>query len=412
MTDDLAPSLLLDAAVIDDPYPFYRRLHAHAPVWQVPGTEVFIVSSFAAVAEATGRVEDFSSNMQCLLYRDSDGVPQRLSFGDAGIQTLATADPPLHALHRNTVFPDLVAKRMAALEPDIAQVAHQCVQRAVEQRKIEFMASVGNVVPITMISRLIGFHDADPDRLLRAAFDSTAMLGSTLTLDDLHHLIAVSDDIGTWIAEQLTSAAVAPGDDILGSVARGLASGALGVQEGRVILHTLLSAGGESTTSLLGNAARILAEQPDLQHHLRDRPELVDAFVEEALRLESPFRYLMRSVPTTTSLAGVDIPVGATVLLFWGAANRDAAEYDHADQVDLERRIARHHVAFGRGIHHCVGAPLARLEARVVLTTLLEHTSDITLDSDRPPRWVNSLLVRRQEHLHIRLEPRPRSAHG
>lgn len=407
MTDDLAPSLLLHPAVIDDPYPFYRRLHARAPVWRVPGTEVFVVSSFAAVAEATGRVEDFSSNMQCLLYRDGDGVPQRLSFGDAGIQTLATADPPMHALHRNTVFPELVAKRMAALEPDIADAAHTCVQRAVEQRNIEFMTAIGNVVPITMISRLIGFRDADPNRLLRAAFDSTAMLASTLTLDDLHHLIAVSDDIGTWIAEQLTTAAAAPGDDILGSVARGLASGALGVHEGRVILHTLLSAGGESTTSLLGNAVRILAEQPDLQRRLRDHPHLVDAFVEEALRLESPFRYLMRSVPAATSLAGVDIPAGATMLLFWGAANRDAAEYDHADDIDLERRIARHRVAFGRGIHHCVGAPLARLEARVVLTTLLEHTSNITLDSDRPPRWVNSLLVRRHEHLHLRLGPRP-----
>jgi cytochrome P450 len=147
-----------------------------------------------------------------------------------------------------------------------------------------------------------------------------------------------------------------------------------------VVLHTLLSAGGESTTSLLGNAVRILAEQPDLQEHLRRDPEQVSKFVEEALRLESPFRYLMRYVPETTTLGGVEIPSGATVLLLWGAANRDAAEFERPDEVDLERRAPRHHVSFGRGIHYCVGAPLARVEARIVLTALLERTKTITLD--------------------------------
>ena len=167
-----------------------------------------------------------------------------------------------------------------------------------------------------------------------------------------------------------------------------------------------LSAGGESTTSLLGSAVRILAEQPELQERLRKRPALIPAFVEEALRLESPFRYLMRSVASDTSLAGEDIPAGATVLLFWGAANRDPTEHDNPDDVDLDRRVLRHHVAFGRGIHHCVGAPLARVEARTVLTVLLERTASFSLDESRPPQWVNSLMVRRHERLPLRLTAR------
>ena len=126
--------------------------------------------------------------------------------------------------------------------------------------------------------------------------------------------------------------------------------------------------------------------------------------MEEALRLESPFRYLMRSVPADTSLAGEEIPAGATVLLFWGAANRDPAEYDHPDDVDLDRRVLRHHVAFGRGIHHCVGAPLARLEAQVVLRVLLACTSNIALDPEQSPRWVDSLLIRRYDRLPVRLD--------
>jgi cytochrome P450 len=404
MVQEIPGTLLLDPRVIENPYPFYRTLHDHAPVWRVPGTKVFVVSSFALVAEAAGRVEDFSSNMLCLLYRDEGGLPSRLTYGDTAIQTLATADPPVHTVHKRTVFPEFVAKRMALLEPEIANVAIACVERALEDRTTDFMATVGNIVPITMISRLIGFRNSDLDRLLQAAFDSTALLGATLSRERLIELVTRSSDLGLWIGEQLMIAMNAPGEDILGSIADGVKTGALDPRAGVIILHTLLSAGGESTTSLLGNGVRILADHQDLQAHLREHPELIPAFAEEVLRLESPFRYHMRSVPKDTMLGGVGIPADSTVLLFWGAANRDPAEFESPAELVLERR--RRQVAFGRGIHTCVGAPLARLEARIVLTALLEHTSSITLDPGRPPKWVDSLEVRRYERMPVHLVPR------
>jgi cytochrome P450 len=264
------------------------------------------------------------------------------------------------------------------------------------------MSEIGNVVPITMISRLIGFHDGNTDQLLRAAFDSTAMLGSTLTLDELMQLIGRVDEIQTWIADQLANAMREPNDDLLGAVARGVQSDVFGEFEANGILHTLLSAGGESTTSLLGNAVRMLAEHSDLQQYLRENLEQVPAFVEEALRLEPPFRYHMRSVHKDTTIGGVEIPGGSTVLLLWGSANRDDAEFERPDEIDLERPMPRH-LSFGRGIHHCVGAPLARVEARNVLTVLLDRTSSITLDPHHAPRWVNSLMVRRHEQLPVQL---------
>jgi cytochrome P450 family 144 len=407
MTHEISGTLLLDPKVIDDPYPFYRQLHAQAPVWEIPGTGLFTVATFRLVAEAAGRVEDFSSNLRCLLYRDTAGAPCRLSFGDAGAQALATADPPAHALHRSTVFPELVAKRMATLEPDIADLASVCVTRALDSgTPVDFMTAIGNVVPITMTSRLIGFHDADIDQLLSAAFDSTAMLGSALSYDELMELINRTGEIQTWLAGQVATAKQEPGDDILGAVVRGVNGGVFGDLEAASILHILLSAGGESTTSLLGNAVRLLAEDQDLQEHLRRGPEQIPRFVEEALRLESPFRYQMRHVPKGATLGGVDIPADATVLLLFGAANRDAAEFERPDEVDLHRRVPRLHMAFGRGIHHCVGAPLARIEARTVLTVLLERTVSITLDPEHPPRWAKSLMVRRHEQLPVRLVAR------
>jgi cytochrome P450 family 144 len=395
--------MMLDPKVIDDPYAFYRRLQTETPVWTVPGTEVCIVSSFALVAEATGRVDDFSSSMHHLLYRGDDGLPARLAFGE-GTQVLAVADPPVHTVHRKVVFPELMSRRMAGLEAEVAEVAERCIDLAVNDRSVDFMATVGNVVPITLITQLIGFRDSDLGSLLRAAFDSTALVGARLTLDELNALVARSAETYAWINEQLTSYGDESDGEILGTIARGIQDGALNEEDGVIILQNLLGAGGESTTSLLGNSVRLLAERQELQQQLRATPELVPTFIEEALRLESPFRFLMRYTPHDTALGGADIPAESTVLLFWGAANRDAEQFIEPDEVRLDRPAPRHHLAFGRGIHHCVGAPLARLEARVVLTTLLERTTTFKLDGNRMPRWFDSLQVRRHEYLPIDFE--------
>jgi cytochrome P450 family 144 len=268
------------------------------------------------------------------------------------------------------------------------------------------MTAIGNVVPIAVTSSLIGFRDADLDKLLSAAFDSTAMVGSALSFDELMELITRIGEIQDWLATEVAEAKRAPGDDVIGAVARAVNNGVFGDFEATSILHILLGAAGESTTSLLGNAVRLLAERADLQEHLRQNPGEIPRFVEEVLRLESPFRYQMRSVSRDTELGGVAIPADATVLLLFAAANRDAAGFERPDEIDLGRELPRQHLAFGRGIHYCVGAPLARVEARTVLSVLLDRTSGITLDPEDPPRWVDSLIVRRHERLPVRLAAR------
>jgi cytochrome P450 family 144 len=401
----LTASLLLDPAVLQDPYDFYATLREEAPVWRVPGTDVVVISTFALLSEAVTRTEDFSSTMTCLLYRDSEGLPARLSFGDAATPTLAAADPPVHTTHRRAVFPELVARRMRTLEDDIRALSASTVATALRENNFDFMATIGNVVPITVVAKLIGFRDIEPMQLLEAAFDSTTMVGGTMSLDELNALVTRTGIIQAWITDQVMNVSDADDDGILLAVRRALDAGILQMGEVTTILHTLLSAGGESTTSLLGNAVRMLTQNPALQQQLRAQPEQVDIFVEEALRLESPFRQMLRSVPRDTTLGGVDIPADSTVLLMFAAGNRDPAQFDNPDSVDLTRGSPKRHLAFGHGIHFCVGAALARIEARAVLQAVLEQTRDFALDPDRRPQWVDSLLVRRHQQLHVCATP-------
>jgi len=403
MTQEIDGALLLDPHTIQNPYPFYRQLQQQAPVWRVPGTEIFVVTSHAMLIEAARRVEDFSSNMRCFLYRDENGLPARLNIGDFAVQALASADPPLHTTHKRTVFPRFVEKRMALLEPEIIDIAAGLTERAVAKRHVDFMDVVGNRVPISVVSKLIGFRDSDLDSLLQAAFDSATIVGATASQARLIEFMTRSNDIRSWIAAQLASAASEPGEDILTSIGQGVAAGAFETNVALIILQTLLAAGGESTTSLLGNAAGYLAANPDMQQQLREQPDRIPAFIEEILRLESPFRHMLRFTNNDTVLGDVEIPAGSTVLLFWGAGNRDPDIFEKPDEVMLDRPLR--HLSFGRGIHQCVGAPLARLEGRVVLSVLLEQTSSFTLDPGKPPEWFNSLQARRYDRLPLQLTP-------
>jgi len=396
----LAATLLLDPAVIDEPTAFYHRLLAEAPVWRIPGSAIVVVSSFAAVSEVVTRTDDFSSNLRALLYRGPRDTAELLPF-DVGIQALATADPPTHTAHRRAVFPELVARRMAALRPEVEALATEHLSRALAKPSFEAMSELANPIPIRVVSRLIGFSSADPDRLLAAAFDSTDMLAATRSLDEVHAAMARTAEVMGWISDQLQHATDHDADGILGAMGAAVADGSLEFGDGLAILQTLLSAGGESTTSLLGNAIHMLALDQDLQARLRAQPALVEPFVEEALRLESPFRHHLRHVPRATELHGVPIDAGSTVLLLWGAANRDPAEYDRPDEIVLDRPTPKHHVAFGRGIHFCVGAPLARLEAQVVLAELLARTGSFALDPGQAPVRESSLMVRRFKSLYL-----------
>ena len=397
---------ILDRNLLAEPDAFYRRLREEAPVWQVPGVDLFLVSTWDGVAEATGQVEDLSSNLSTLVVRGRDGQPELFdtSVLGPGTTTLATSDPPAHTVHRKAVFPELVADRMVLLEPAIEASVDERLAALRMQGSVEWTSAVANPVPIIAMALAIGFPPEDHPLLLPWAFDGTDLLAGTRTLEEMGPLFAAADAGRGYVSARLDGALAAPGDDVIGAIARAVTTGTLTRDEAIGTLIVLFGAAGESTASLLGNAVRILAEDAVLQTRLRGDRSLVPAFVEEAVRLESPFRGHYRQARRDTEVAGATIPAGATVYLLWAAANRDPKEFDRPDEVMLDRHAPRHHLGFGRGIHSCVGAPLARLEANVALGMLLDRTSNFRLDPSLPPTWAHSVFVRRHERLHLAVD--------
>jgi cytochrome P450 len=394
---------------MDDPYPLYAWLRENAPVWQLPGTSAFFVSTWALVQEALGREADFSSNLNALLYTGSDGGPAVFDMRPLGqaIQTLATADPPEHARHRKAVFPHLVERKMTEeMEPTARAAADQLLGHCITGEPVNFVTEFANMLPMNVLVELMGLADRDLQLLIDRSFDGTELLAGTCTLEQMGQLAERAGETSAYLAKELAAAPPDPRVGIVGALARSVAEGVLTPDEAVGELVILLGAGGESTASLLGSAVRIIAEDGVLQETLRSDPTLVPAFVEEVVRLESPFKGHYRQTTHDTQLGGVDIPADAPVFLMWSAANRDPGHFERPDEVKLHDVNPRGHLGFGRGRHYCVGAPLARTEARVALSMLLERTSSVSLAPDSKPRYVSSVFVRRHETLDVVLQPR------
>ncbi len=391
---------LFDDACIQDPYPLYERMLAHAPVHPIGDSGFYAVCGWDAVIEAVARVQDFSSNLTGTMLYQPDGTVATFPMPalEDPTHVLATADDPAHAAHRKMLVPQLAAKRIRALEPFISETMDQLWHDGVRDGRIEWMSAVANRLPMMIVARLIGVPDEDVDQLAAWGYAGTQVVEGLVDADQLARAGIAVMELAGYINDHFGRAALDPRDNLLGDLATACASGALDNLTAQVMMITLFSAGGESTASLIGSAAWILATRPQVQRRVRDSPELLGPFLEEVLRCESPFRGHYRHVRRDTSLAGVNLAAGSRLLLLWGAANRDPSRFAAPNEFQVDRP-AQSHLAFGKGAHFCVGAALARLEARIVIGELLNRTSQFGIAE--AGRWLPSLLVRRLERLEL-----------
>ncbi|MBJ7340553.1 cytochrome P450 [Mycolicibacterium sp.] len=392
---------LFDDRFIQDPYPLYERMHTEGRVHRIGDSDFYAVTGWASVNEAITRCDDFSSNLTATMMRDVDGTVGIFPMGELGgpTQVLATADDPSHAAHRKALIPQLAAKRIRAIEPFIAETSTQLWEASIQGGRIEWMGAMANRLPMMIVGRIIGVPDEDIDTLVRWGYGATQFVEGLVTQEQLAAAGVAVMELSGYIAEQFRHATASPRDNLLGDLATACATGELDEVAAQVMMITLFSAGGESTASLIGSAAWILATNPIVQSQVREQPALLGAFLEEVLRYEPPFRGHYRHVVHDTELGGVALPAGSRLLLMWGAANRDPAHFDDPGEFRLDRPAGKGHLTFGKGAHFCVGAALARLEATVVLRHLLERTT--LVEAAETGRWLPSLLVRRLDHLEL-----------
>ncbi len=395
----------LDPQTVDDPYPFYAALREHAPVYQVPGTDVYLVSRRHLIEEALERHDDFSANLTGVLITGAEGKPDVFDLGNFGgsVDAIANADEPSHSVHRKLVLPYVTPTVVASLEEVLREWAIELIDPLVKAGGGDWVDRVANPLPTRAMALVVGLPLEDVDRLLEWAMAGTQVLAGTTTLEGMAAAGGKAGGMAAYLGEHLQRALATsedqPSPGVVGELARGVKEGLISESDGVSILVVLAGAGGESTSSLTGSAARILAEEPELQQELRSDPSLIPKFVEETVRLESSFRGHYRHVKLDTKLGGVELPKGSRILLLWAAANRDPEIFDNPDSIDVHRTGTRDHLGFGRGIHFCVGARLARLEARVILEELLARTRSFSLDPQHPPKYVNSIFVRRHSAL-------------
>lgn len=399
------PTLLLRDDVLDDPTAFHAKLRRHAPVWQVPGQDTFVVSDPKLVREAVRRTEDFSSNLVSVLHNDGAGhlVSFAMSPFRDPINTLSTADPPDHTAHRSLLQPALSPAALAELEPKVRSIVAEQLAPLLAAQGGDFVANFSEVVPARTICAIIGIPETEAPQVIELVAGTGALLDGTTDPDGMNTAMGYAAQLYGFVADHLDRALELPVEQrsgLLAVLGDGITDGTFTEGDVRSVLLTLVSAGSDTTASLLATATERLARDPGLQTQLRDDPGRIPDAIEEMLRSSGPFQFHYRYAPRDTMLGGIAIPAHSRVLVMWAAAN-----LPDPDAAPVEGGRPQPHFAFGRGIHFCIGAPVARMEARLGLEHLLAATSSITLDPERPPTRRPSIFLRRHRSLHVSVVP-------
>ncbi|MBW8753852.1 MAG: cytochrome P450 [Sphingomonadales bacterium] len=421
MADYAESDFFMDLSLVDDPYPYFEYLRGAGPVVPLPAHGVIAVTGFdealavhldhehfSAVNSVTGPLppipfvpegEDISAQIEA--HR------ARMPFGE----DVLTLDPPRHTPLRSLMMRLFTPRRLKEMETSITALADQLIDEIAARGTCELVRDYAKPFATLAIADLLGVPAADREQfraiLAVSASPSTIGAGDAPVVNPMDFR---RDKFVAYVEERRAS----PQGDILGELAGATyADGTVPAVADVVRVATLLFGAGQDTTAtLLGNALRLLAERPDLQAQLRAEPELIPDFLEELLRIGGPVKSTFRLAKKPVTLAGVAIPVGTTVMITTAAVNRDPSKFAAPAEFRMGRPGAKEHLAFGRGIHTCPGAALARTEARISLERMLAQLDAIRLDEtehgpaeDRRFAYLPTYVFRALKELHLTFTP-------
>jgi cytochrome P450 family 144 len=376
-----------DRETVANPYPAYARLRAAKGLVRHRTDGYYFVSRYREVREAALRQDDFSSAIMSALFKSTPVLSMLPASVFKSAEVLAVADDPDHAVHRKLMKHHFTKNPVAEVSERNKPNIHQKLDRFVAEGGGDFAVDIASSVPVEMTLELLGFPIADAPRLKRIVDGCVELLAGQFPRERRFGAFSAGASLFMYCRRRMAALRKDPG------AATPVCKALLDAVNDEVLETTLLpgivaqliAAGVDSTGSLLGNAVRMLAESPALAQKLREDLSLVPAFLEECLRIESPFQSHFRVVRRPTELAGTRLEPGQRLMLLWGSANRDPEAFERPDELILDReRPLGPHVAFGYGYHLCLGAELARATGKAVVTRVLEQTKHFGLTTSKP----------------------------
>lgn len=388
MTKPLSAYNFFDPAVIENPFEFYGALHREAPVYPLPETDIVLVSDYDLVIEALAKPELFSNKFGPLLEGRAAQEPEVRAVMDHGwpaVDTLLTNDPPSHRRFSKLVNKAFSAGRVKKMEGYMEAIVDELIDTIEPAGRCEFVADFAVKLPVIVIADQLGVPRSDMTKFKQWSDSFVARLGGMASKEE--ELECAKDVVAFqhYMHERLEERRRAPRDDILSDLVNARVEDERPLDDAEClnILQQLLVAGNETTTNAIAGGLLLLIHNPQSQRRIADDPSLMANMVEEVLRLEAPTSGMWRVVKQDTELGGVAIKAGAMVHLRYAAANRDPDQYEDPDAFDPARKNAKSHLAFGRGIHICIGAMLARKEMQVAFGRLFARLDNFRLQEGK-----------------------------
>jgi cytochrome P450 len=418
MTDLASVDYFSDQAVAQDPYEYLEYLRSQGPVFLEPHHGVVAVTGYAEVMAAFKDTDAFSAvnaiggPFPPLPFEpEGDDITAQIEAHRHMFpinEHLVVMDPPAHTRARSLLSKLLTPKRLKENEDFMWQLVDRQLDEFIANGKCEFLSEYARPFATLAITDLLGVPEVDRDEICKAL--GAGQKGGVGALDGApvgrNPLKYLDDKFSVYLAERRLE----PRADVLTTMATATYPDGSTPELLEVVRPAtfLFAAGQETVTKLLSSAVQTLGERPDLQQTLRDNRKLVGPFIEESLRTQSPTKVDFRLARKTTVLGDVHIPAGTVVMLCLGAANRDPRKFEDPNEFRVDRKNVREHIAFGRGIHSCAGAPLARVEGVITINRLLDRMRDIAINEavhgkghDRRYRYEPTFLLRGLTELHI-----------
>jgi cytochrome P450 len=342
---------------------------------------------------------------------DFSNLPGAMARDRDMTTNLITSDPPMHTKLRGLVTRAFTARTVGNLEPRIEELTHQMLDGVIESGRMDMVDDLAYPLPVVVISEMLGVPAEDraqfrvwSDEMVRGAdnlFGDRKEMGANATAGTP----MVTAGMGAYLHDIIEDRRAHPREDLIsGLIAAELDGDQLTEEEVMSFCSLLLVAGNVTTTNLIANTILTLLKHPHDLARLQAEPARLPAAIEEVLRYRSPVQFMFRIAKEPVELSGRTIEPGNVVLAIIGSANRDGAKFPHANRFDMDRPTNQH-IAFGQGIHYCLGAPLARLEARVALSIILNRLQDMRLATAWPLPPGDALILHGVRHLPIRFRP-------